>query len=93
MADSTGLSDEQLALRRAKYTTGLLWHVGAFVIINGMFWFMDLWADPGLQWAFWITVFWGIGLLFHLLAWFIDGRQVERRLAKRYLEKERRAES
>ena len=78
-----------LAERRAKYLTGTLWHVGAFIIINAFFWILDLLTGPdGIQWAFWITLFWGFALLFHVLAWFIDGRQIERRQVDRYLEKE-----
>lgn len=89
MADTTTVSDEQLAQRRAKYLTGLVWHVGAFVIINAFFWILDLWTGAsGLQWAFWITLFWGFALLFHALAWFVDGRQLERRRTQRYLERE-----
>jgi hypothetical protein len=79
--------DTQLARRRAKYLTDLLWHVGAFLIINAAFWAMDLFlGQDGLQWAYWITIFWGIGLAFHVLAWLIDGRQLERRRTERYLE-------
>jgi hypothetical protein len=37
-----------------------------------------------LQWAYWITAFWGLALAFHVLAYLIDGRQVERRWAERY---------
>jgi len=89
MADTTTVPDEQLAQRRAKYLTGLVWHVGAFVIINAFFWILDLWTGAsGLQWAFWITLFWGFALLFHALAWFVDGRQLERRRTQRYLERE-----
>ncbi|MEM9608382.1 MAG: 2TM domain-containing protein [Actinomycetota bacterium] len=84
-------SDHELAQRRAKYLTGLLWHIGAFVIINAFFWFLDnITGEDGVQWAFWITLFWGIALLFHALAWFIDGRQLERRQTQRYLDDERR---
>jgi hypothetical protein len=91
MADKQGLTDQQLAERRAKYLTGLLWHVGAFAIINAFFWLLDLFVgQDGVQWAFWITLFWGFALLFHALAWFIDGRQLERRRTQRYLEDERR---
>jgi len=93
MSDTTGLSAQQLAERRAKALVGLLWHIGAFIIINAFMWFLDLWTGPGIQWAYWITISWGIGLAFHVLAWFLDGRQVERRLTQRYLEKERRAGS
>ena len=85
MVTKDDLSGEQMAQRRAKYTTGLLWHVGAFIIINGFFWLLDLFVgQDGVQWAPWITAFWGLALLFHILAWLIDGRQVERRLTQHY---------
>jgi 2TM domain len=87
MADKQVLSAEQLAQQRARYLTGLLWHVGAFVIINAFFWLLDLLTGPeGIQWAYWITAVWGFALLFHVLAWFIDGRQLERRLTRSYLD-------
>jgi hypothetical protein len=92
MANTPTVSDEQLAQRRAKYLTDLIWHVGAFVIINTFFWILDLWTGAsGLQWAFWITLFWGFALLFHALAWFVDGRQLERRHTQHYLEREHQA--
>lgn len=82
-------SAQELAERRAHYLTGLLWHLGTFVIVNAFLWFLDAFTgQDGLQWAYWITLFWGLALLFHLLAWMIDGRQVERRSAQRYLERE-----
>lgn len=80
----------ELAARRAKYLTGLLWHLGAFVIINAFFWLLDASTGPdGVQWAYWITLFWGFALLFHVLAWMIDGRQLERRRAERYAAQDR----
>jgi hypothetical protein len=82
-------SARELAERRAKYLTGLIWHLGTFLIINLFFWLLDLLVgQDGLQWAYWITAFWGFALLFHVLAWLVDGRQLERRLAQRYLENE-----
>lgn len=93
MADTRQLSDEQLAERRAKYLTGLVWHIGAFIILNVFFWLLDLFVgQDGVQWAYWITAAWGFALLFHVLAWFVDGRQMERRRANRYLEQERQAD-
>ena len=90
MVAEHGSTVEDLAGRRAKYLTGLLWHVGAFVIINGFFWLLDLGVgQSGAQWAQWITLVWSFGLLFHVLAWLIDGRQIERRHAEHYVEKER----
>lgn len=77
------------AEERAKYLTDVMWHVGAFVIINGMLWVLDLIGGGGVEWAFWVTIFWGIGLSFHVLAYLVDGRQVERRKTQQYLEEER----
>ena len=92
MADAATLSDEEWARRRARYLTGLIWHVGTFVIINGFFWFLDLFVgQDGVQWAHWLTLFWGLAVLFHALAWLIDGRQLERRRTQRYLDEERRS--
>jgi hypothetical protein len=82
---------EAQARKRAKYLTGLLWHIGAFVIINGFFWILDLGlGDGGADWAFWITGVWGIALAFHVLAYLLDGRQVEDRKTQQYLATERR---
>jgi hypothetical protein len=80
----TGRPDDA-AQRRAKSLTDLLWHVGVFVIVNGFFWILDLLVGvSGIQWAYWITLFWGLGLAFHALSYAIAGRQVEVRKAQQY---------
>ena len=62
--------------RRAKYLTGLMWHVGAFLIINAFFWILDaMTGQAGIQWAYWITLFWGFALAFHVLAYLVVGRR------------------
>ena len=74
------------AERRAKYLTGLLWHIGAFLIVNGFFWALDLaLGADGIQWAMWITAVWSFALAFHVLAYLIDGRQVRERKTQQYL--------
>lgn len=66
---------------------GLLWHIGAFLILNAFFWFLDLViGQEGIQWAFWITLFWGLALAFHALAWAVADRQVEERKTRQYAE-------
>jgi 2TM domain len=86
-----GQTAEELAHERARYLTGLLWHVGTFVIINAFFWGMDLAVgQAGLQWAYLITAVWGFALAFHALAYLIDGRQVEERKTEEYLERDGR---
>lgn len=79
----------QEAQARAKYLTGLIWHAGAFVIINVFLWLLDAWGPGGINWAYIITAAWAFALAFHALAWFVDGRQLERRKAEEYLDKER----
>jgi len=82
-------SQEERARDRAKYRTGLMWHVGVFVVINAFFWTLDLVVgQAGLQWAYWITLFWGVALAFHIVAYLIDGRQIEDRSADKYLKEQ-----
>lgn len=79
------------ARQRAKYLTGLMWHAGAFLVINVFFWILDYTVGAqGLQWAYWITLFWGFALAFHALAYLIAGRQVEERKTQEYLADQRR---
>lgn len=74
---------EERAERRAKYLSDVVWHAGAFVIVNALLWTLDLTIGaPGIQWAFWITLFWGFALAFHLLAYVVDDRQLEQRKAE-----------
>lgn len=90
MVTASTPTPEQRAAHRAKYLTGVLWHVGTFVIINAFFWMLDLVVgEPGIQWAFWITLFWGFALAFHVLAYLVDGRQVEERKTQDYLAADR----
>ncbi len=62
--------------RRAKNLTDLMWHVGAFLIINAFFWILDaMLGQAGIQWAYWITLFWGFALAFHVLTYIVVGRR------------------
>ena len=81
------------AQRQARYLTGLLWHVGSFVILNAAFWLLDAATGGGITWAFWITALWGLALLFHTLAYLIDGRQVEARMTEQHLRDRQRADT
>ena len=93
MAQPDTDTPEARARKRAEYLTGLLWHAGAFVIINAFFWILDIAGAGGVTWAFWITAAWGFALLFHALAYFVDGRQLEDRKTQQYLEEERRRQA
>ncbi len=70
MTTKTPPTAEEQARKRAKYLSGLLWHVGTFVIINVFFWLLDLVTGvAGVQWAFWVTLVWGLALAFHARAY------------------------
>ena len=77
---------EARARRRARYLSGLLWHAGAFLIINAFFWLLDFGlGSGGSHWAYWITLVWGFALAFHALAYSIDGRGLEEHKVEQYL--------
>ena len=57
--------------------------------INTFFVLLDMSGAGGVDWSLLIIVFWGFGLAFHGLAYLIDGRDIERRKTRQYLEEER----
>lgn len=89
MTQATEKELVQQSGRRAKYLTGLMWHVGVYVIINTFMVFLDLLGEGGINWSIWIIVFWGFALAFHALAYFVDGRNVESDKAREYVGQER----
>lgn len=88
MKDTSALTPEVRARRRAEYLAGLYWHAGTFIIINVFFWLLDLVGAGGITWAFWITAAWGFALAFHCLAYLVDGRQLEDRKTQQFLREE-----
>ena len=85
----TARSDpSERAVRRAKYLTGLMWHVGTYVIINAFFKLLDLLGAGGINWSIWIVAFWGFALAFHALDYAVDGRNVEKTKAEQYTREE-----
>ena len=88
MATTAQQIAEDRARHRARYLTGLLWHVGVFVVVNGFFWLLDwMIGQDGFQWAYWITLLWGLALAFHVVAWLVDGRDLEERKTREYLDR------
>lgn len=86
METASTRTPEARARHRAQYLIGLLWHVATFVIINALLWTLDaVVGAAGIQWAFWVTLSWGIGVAFHTVAWFVDGSDFEERQVRRYL--------
>ncbi|MDX2344381.1 MAG: 2TM domain-containing protein [Acidimicrobiia bacterium] len=79
---------EERARNRLNEFTGLMWHIATFVIVNGFLWIIVPRA------ALWVTIMWGIGLAFHIAAYFLDQSGFQSRRYERFLaeEKERDAQ-
>lgn len=56
---------------------GLMWHSSIFVVVNAFLWIQDIAAGGGLEYAYWTTIPWAIGLISHALAYFYWARQAE----------------
>ena len=83
------LRARERARERAEYLSGLIWHAGTYVIINVFLWALDIYTGAsGVQWAFWVTIGWGLAVAFHALAYLVDGRQLEERKIREYLEEQ-----
>lgn len=46
----------------------------AFVMVNLLLFVINLLTSPGSWWFYWVTVFWGIGLIVHAFSVFGEGR-------------------
>jgi hypothetical protein len=92
MAATRTKSPEERAQDRTRDFNGVLWHTVTFVIINAMLWLIDIAGGSGVDWAFWVTIFWGIGLLFHISWYVIDVARSGRRYEK-FLADERRKDA
>ncbi len=47
----------------------LIVHATAFAIVNGFLWLQDFAAGGGIEYAYWTTIPWGIGLIAHAFAY------------------------
>ena len=80
---------EERARKRAHDLVGLYWHIATYLIVNAFLWGLDWVTGGGVQWAFWVTIMWGIGLLFHIAAYIIDDSRFEDRAYEKFLAEER----
>ena len=92
MANASGQTPEERAQKRVKEFTDLMWHLATFVIINAFLWGIDISQGSGVDWAYWVTISWGIGVAFHVAAYVLDDRGGQSRRYRRYLEEERAAD-
>lgn len=47
----------------------LLVHAGVFLVVNAFIWAQDIAIGGGVEYAYWVTIPWGAGLLVHALVY------------------------
>jgi hypothetical protein len=67
---------ERVRRRHAAELRDLVWHVVAYLVVNGLLFAQDWNTGGGINWAHWIAIPWGAGLLFHAIA-LVMGRRDE----------------
>ncbi|MGB8362526.1 MAG: 2TM domain-containing protein [Acidimicrobiia bacterium] len=82
----------EMAKKHLKVVRDFLYHLMVFVFVNGLLVILDVRAGVGdgavlgLDWAYWVILFWGIGLIGHAIYAFFG----EHRLEARYEREQRR---
>lgn len=87
MGKASESTPEGRAHKRVEDFTGLMWHIAVFVIVNVFLWLIV----PNA--AVWVTIGWGIGLAFHVAAYFLDESGFQRRRYQKYLAEEQERET
>lgn len=57
----------------------LIWHTGVFLVVNTFIWIQDIAIGGGVDYAYWVTIPWGIGLVIHALTYYWNRRPSEPR--------------
>ena len=90
--------DEEESYKRAKKRVGELRgfyeHLIAYVVVNIMLVIINLVTSPDTLWFYWVTVFWGIGVIWHAISVFGKrgklGKNWEEKKIKELMEKDKR---
>ena len=86
--------DEEESYKRAKKRVGELRgfyeHLIAYVVVNIMLVIINLVTSPDTLWFYWVTVFWGIGVICHAISVYGKlGKNWEEKKIKEIMEKEK----
>ena len=91
MAEHTLTTPEERAARRLKNINGFRWHGATYLIVTTFLWFVDI-LNGSLDFAYWVSISWGIGLAFHLAAILIGEDDESSPRYRRLLEQERHSQ-
>ena len=86
--------DEEESYKRAKKRVGELRefheHLIAYVIVNLMLVTINLVTSPDKLWFYWVTIFWGFGVIWHAISVYCKrGKNWEEKKIKEIMEKEK----
>ena len=82
------------AKKRVKELKGFYSNLISYASVNVILIIINLVTSPGSLWFYWVTIFWGIGILIHAVKIFVLkgkflGEEWEERKIKEIMEKER----
>ena len=82
-----------LAKKKVENIKGFYGNLIAFVVVNAVLLFINLYTSPQNLWFYWPLMWWGIGVVFHGLKVFevfpTMGKDWEERKIKEFMEKEK----
>ena len=81
------------AKKKVENIKGFYGNLVAFILVNAVLIFINLYTSPSYLWFFWPLLWWGIGVLIHGLKVFdllpSLGKDWEERKIKEFMEKEK----
>ena len=91
------MADEQYeqAHERVQSLKGFYTNLITYVVINSFLALINAITTPGNWWFYWVSIFWGIGLLFHALDVFAFrgrylGKEWEERKTRELMDEDRK---
>lgn len=78
----------QSAKKHLKAVRDFMYHLMVFLFVNGLLVILDVRAGVGdqavlgLDWAYWVVLFWGIGLVGHAIYAFFGEHKIEAKYVK-----------
>lgn len=82
-----------MAKKKVESIKGFYGNLFAFVVVNAVLIFINLYTSPQNLWFYWPLMWWGLGVIFHGLKVFevfpVIGKDWEERKIKEFMEKEK----
>ena len=84
---------QKRARRKVKELKGFYSNLFTYLVVNIVMIIINLVTSPNRLWFYWVSVFWGIGLIFHAYSVFgknkMLGDEWEEKKVKEYMDKDK----